>query len=65
MHLIDEREGRFDVLVNNAGIGDLRAGADGVTAASTLEQPDTNAVGGVRAPGPRCRYYVSPKTRSS
>ncbi len=48
MHLIDEREGRFDVLVNNAGIGDLRAGGDGVTAASTLEQFDTNLVGVVR-----------------
>lgn len=43
LRVIDEREGRLDVLVNNAGIGLAE-----LTGAATLKQFDTNAVGVVR-----------------
>ena len=45
---IDEREGRLDVLVNNAGVWDRLLGTDDITGAGALEQFDTNAVGIVR-----------------
>ena len=48
MRVIDEREGRLDVLVNNAGTYDRIDGADGITAAGAFAQFDTNAVGVVR-----------------
>ncbi|MDX6430151.1 MAG: hypothetical protein QOE54_2517 [Streptosporangiaceae bacterium] len=46
MRVIEEREGRLDVLVNNAGIGSV--GIDGLTGASALAVFNTNAVGVVR-----------------
>lgn len=45
---IEQREGKLDVLVNNAGIWDGIIGAEGITGASALRQFDTNAVGTVR-----------------
>ncbi|MEV7629773.1 SDR family NAD(P)-dependent oxidoreductase [Actinoplanes sp. NPDC089786] len=45
---IDEREGRLDVLVNNAGIWDNLDGADELTATMAFDQFDTNATGVVR-----------------
>lgn len=45
--VIGEREGRLDVLVNNAGIG-APPGADGVTAETARAVFDTNVVGVVR-----------------
>lgn len=48
MRVIEEDEGRLDVLVNNAGIG-AGPGADGVTAEIARAVFDTNVVGVVRA----------------
>ncbi len=48
MRAIDEREGRLDVLINNAGILDGAVGADGITGAAALEVFDTNVVGVIR-----------------
>ncbi|GII28164.1 SDR family NAD(P)-dependent oxidoreductase [Planotetraspora mira] len=48
MRVIEERDGRLDVLVNNAGIGDGFVGVDGLTGATALVEFDTNAVGVVR-----------------
>ena len=48
MRAIEERDGRLDVLVNNAGIADGRVGVDGLTGATALKEFDTNAVGVVR-----------------
>ncbi|MFD8388573.1 SDR family NAD(P)-dependent oxidoreductase [Streptomyces sp. NPDC059680] len=45
---IDEREGRLDVLVNNAGIWDGIVGVEGVTAESAHAVFATNVVGLVR-----------------
>lgn len=47
LRVIEEREGRLDVLVNNAGIG-APPGSDGVTAESARAVFDTNVVGIVR-----------------
>jgi NAD(P)-dependent dehydrogenase (short-subunit alcohol dehydrogenase family) len=47
MRVIEEREGRLDVLVNNAGIANS-IGADGVTGESARAVFDTNVVGVVR-----------------
>jgi len=47
MRVIEEDEGRLDVLVNNAGIG-AGIGADGVTAETARAVFDTNVVGVVR-----------------
>jgi NAD(P)-dependent dehydrogenase (short-subunit alcohol dehydrogenase family) len=46
LRVIEEREGRLDVLVNNAGIGSV--GIDGLTGESVLAMFNTNAVGVVR-----------------
>jgi NAD(P)-dependent dehydrogenase (short-subunit alcohol dehydrogenase family) len=46
LRVIEEREGRLDVLVNNAGIGSV--GIDGLTGQSVLAMFNTNAVGVVR-----------------
>jgi NAD(P)-dependent dehydrogenase (short-subunit alcohol dehydrogenase family) len=46
LRVIEEREGRLDVLVNNAGIGSV--GIDGLTGESVLAVFNTNAVGVVR-----------------
>jgi NAD(P)-dependent dehydrogenase (short-subunit alcohol dehydrogenase family) len=46
--VIEERDGRLDVLVNNAGIWDGRIGVDGLTGATALKEFDTNAIGVVR-----------------
>ncbi len=48
MQVIDENEGRLDVLINNAGIYDSVDGADGITATGAFDQFNTNAVGVVR-----------------
>ncbi len=48
MRTIDEREGRLDVLVNNAGVWDGVIGVDGVTAASAHAVFETNVVGVIR-----------------
>jgi NAD(P)-dependent dehydrogenase (short-subunit alcohol dehydrogenase family) len=48
MHLIEEREGRLDVLVNNAGIAENTLGADGVTAEAAHAVFETNVIGVVR-----------------
>lgn len=50
LRAIADREGRLDVLVNNAGIaeGGGVGGVDGLTGAAALRQFDTNAVGVVR-----------------
>ncbi|MFF4835510.1 SDR family NAD(P)-dependent oxidoreductase [Streptomyces sp. NPDC001315] len=48
MGAIEEREGRLDVLVNNAGIANNIVGADGVTAESAHAVFETNVVGVVR-----------------
>jgi NAD(P)-dependent dehydrogenase (short-subunit alcohol dehydrogenase family) len=48
MRVIEERDGRLDVLVNNAGIWDGRIGVDGLTGATALKEFDTNAIGVVR-----------------
>lgn len=45
---IEEREGRLDVLVNNAGIWDNVVGVDGVTAENAHAVFETNVVGVVR-----------------
>lgn len=47
LRVIEEREGRLDVLVNNAGIG-APPGSDGVTAETARAVFDTNVVGVVR-----------------
>jgi NAD(P)-dependent dehydrogenase (short-subunit alcohol dehydrogenase family) len=46
LRVIEEHEGRLDVLVNNAGIGSV--GIDGLTGESVLAVFNTNAVGVVR-----------------
>jgi NAD(P)-dependent dehydrogenase (short-subunit alcohol dehydrogenase family) len=48
MREIEERDGRLDVLVNNAGIWDGRIGVDGLTGATALKEFDTNTIGVVR-----------------
>jgi NAD(P)-dependent dehydrogenase (short-subunit alcohol dehydrogenase family) len=48
MRVIQDDEGRLDVLVNNAGIWDAVVGADGVTADAAQAVFDTNVVGVVR-----------------
>jgi NAD(P)-dependent dehydrogenase (short-subunit alcohol dehydrogenase family) len=48
MRVIEERDGRLDVLVNNAGIGDGLVGVDGLTGQTALTEFDTNVVGVVR-----------------
>ncbi|MCO5999664.1 SDR family NAD(P)-dependent oxidoreductase [Actinoallomurus rhizosphaericola] len=48
VRVIEEREGRLDVLVNNAGIWDGIVGADGITSESASAIFDTNVVGVVR-----------------
>lgn len=48
MRTIEQREGRLDVLVNNAGIGDHTLGADGVTAQAAHVVFETNVIGLVR-----------------
>jgi NAD(P)-dependent dehydrogenase (short-subunit alcohol dehydrogenase family) len=45
---IGEREGKLDVLINNAGIWDGTVGIDGLTGAAALAEFDTNAVGVIR-----------------
>ena len=45
MCVIGERDGRLDVLVNNAGIWDGRIGVDGLTGATALKEFDTNVIG--------------------
>ncbi|MEU7765697.1 SDR family NAD(P)-dependent oxidoreductase [Nocardia sp. NPDC049190] len=45
---ISDAEGRLDVLVNNAGIGDSRLGIDSVNGPAALTTFDTNVVGVVR-----------------
>ena len=45
MHTIGAREGRLDVLVNNAGIAGSTMGAVGLTGPDTLAVFNTNAVG--------------------
>jgi NAD(P)-dependent dehydrogenase (short-subunit alcohol dehydrogenase family) len=47
MRVIEEREGRLDVLVNNAGIAE-GVGVDGLTGQIALTQFDTNVIGVVR-----------------
>jgi NAD(P)-dependent dehydrogenase (short-subunit alcohol dehydrogenase family) len=47
MRVIEEREGRLDVLVNNAGIAH-GFGVDGVTGAIALKEFDTNVIGVIR-----------------
>ena len=46
--VIGERDGRLDVLVNNAGIWDGRIGVDGLTGATALTEFNTNVIGVVR-----------------
>ncbi len=48
MRVIEERDGRLDVLVNNAAISDSRIGVDGLTGATALKEFDTNVIGVVR-----------------
>jgi NAD(P)-dependent dehydrogenase (short-subunit alcohol dehydrogenase family) len=48
MKVIEDAEGRLDVLVNNAGIWDSIVGADGITGESAHAVFDTNVVGVVR-----------------
>jgi NAD(P)-dependent dehydrogenase (short-subunit alcohol dehydrogenase family) len=48
MRVIDAREGRLDVLVNNAGVGDHTFGAEGVTAEAARTVFETNVFGVVR-----------------
>ncbi|MGW1596179.1 SDR family NAD(P)-dependent oxidoreductase [Streptomyces sp. NPDC002343] len=48
VRVIEEHEGRLDVLVNNAGIADHTLGADGVTAAGAQAVFETNVIGVVR-----------------
>jgi NAD(P)-dependent dehydrogenase (short-subunit alcohol dehydrogenase family) len=48
LRMIEDQEGRLDVLVNNAGIADGHFGVDELTGASALTEFDTNAVGIVR-----------------
>jgi NAD(P)-dependent dehydrogenase (short-subunit alcohol dehydrogenase family) len=48
MKVIEDAEGRLDVLVNNAGIWDSIVGADGITGKSAHAVFDTNVVGVVR-----------------
>jgi NAD(P)-dependent dehydrogenase (short-subunit alcohol dehydrogenase family) len=46
--VIGERDGRLDVLVNNAGIWDGRIGVDGLTGTTALTEFNTNVIGVVR-----------------
>jgi NAD(P)-dependent dehydrogenase (short-subunit alcohol dehydrogenase family) len=48
MKVIEDAEGRLDVLVNNAGTWDSIVGADGITGKSAHAVFDTNVVGVVR-----------------
>jgi NAD(P)-dependent dehydrogenase (short-subunit alcohol dehydrogenase family) len=48
LRVIGERDGRLDVLVNNAGIWDGRIGVDGLTGATALTEFNTNVIGVVR-----------------
>ena len=57
--VIAEREGRLDVLVNNAGISTTAE----VTGPVALNVFDTNAIGPSVSPRLRFRYWRSPRTR--
>lgn len=48
MRVIEAREGRLDVLVNNAGIWDRLPGAEGLDGPIAADPIDTNAIGVVR-----------------
>ncbi|MFE9613252.1 SDR family NAD(P)-dependent oxidoreductase [Streptomyces sp. NPDC006012] len=48
LNVIEEAEGRLDVLVNNAGTTGGPPGAEGITGAGALRVFDTNAIGVVR-----------------
>jgi NAD(P)-dependent dehydrogenase (short-subunit alcohol dehydrogenase family) len=48
LKVIEARDGRLDVLVNNAGIWDGRIGVDGLTGSTALTEFDTNVIGVVR-----------------
>jgi NAD(P)-dependent dehydrogenase (short-subunit alcohol dehydrogenase family) len=48
MRTIEQRDGRLDVLVNNAGISGGTAAVEGVTGAALLAALDTNAIGILR-----------------
>ena len=46
--VVQEQEGRLDVLVNNAGTWDGTVGVEGITGEGALREFDTNVVGVVR-----------------